>query len=85
MVEGGLGKPALAAVELALGGEQAFAEERLGRLEPLVLDEAPRALHEHFLDQLRVGDRCGSARSGRIRGAARKRSRAGRGSSGRAA
>ena len=56
MVEGGLGKPALAAVELALGGEQAFAEERLGRLEPLVLDEAPRALQEHFLDQLRVGD-----------------------------
>ena len=47
-----LRQPSLPAMQLALGSEQALAEERLGRLEPLVLDEAARPPHQDVLDQV---------------------------------
>ena len=53
-VERGLGEAALAGVELAFAGEQPFAQEELGPLDPLALRERVLVGHQHVLDVIGV-------------------------------
>jgi hypothetical protein len=54
LVEGGLSQPALSPMEIAFTGEQPFAQEMLGELEPAALVEPPGLVDQHVLDEVRV-------------------------------